>query len=367
MPENDEKTEQATPHKRQEARQEGKAPSSREIYSVATLLGAVALLSVFGPGMFEQMATLTRNCLSQSIPMTGSAQDLSAFFLYVAASYFKITLPFLGSLLLLGVVSKFAQTGMIFSLKPLMPNFSRLNPFSASGFKKVFSVRTLVQLVFNIIKLLVIAKFLYSAVEELQPQAMQLSFMEPYEIFVSATSMVFGLALKIGLLLVVLAFCDFAYQRWEHEKSLRMSKQEVKEELKTQEGDPQIKARMRSMRLHLGRQRMFHDVPKADVVITNPTHFAVVIKYDVLSHTAPKVVAKGARLVAEKIKKIAQENDVPIVENKYLARTLFKTVEIGDEIPEALYQAVAEILSYVYQVNKEKLRTITEQLSGAAA
>lgn len=365
--EGQEKTEPATPHKRQEARGEGKAPSSREIYLIVTLVGAVALMSVFGSSMLEQMTALTRSCLSLSTPMIVSLQGLSTFFTYIAVTYFKITLPFLLSLLLLGIVSKLAQTGMIFSFKPLTPNFSRFNLASGAGFKNIFSTRTLVQLVFNIIKLIVIGKLLYSAMIELMPEAMLLSFMDPYEIFIFATSLVFALALKIGLFLAALGVLDFAYQRWEHEKSLRMSMQEVKDELKNQEGSPQVKARMRSMQMHLIRQRMFKDVPQADVVITNPVHFAVVIKYDVSSHSAPKVIAKGARLLAEKIKQIARENNVPIVENPYLARALFKAVEVGDQIPEQFYQAIAEILSYVYQVNKNKLRTITEQLSGAAA
>jgi flagellar biosynthesis protein FlhB len=363
--EKDDKTEPATPHKRQEAREEGKVPSSREVYLIVTLLGAVWLLTVFGPRMFEEMAAMTRSCLSLQTPPPGSLQGLSTFFMYITAEYFKITLPFLLSLLLLGIASKWAQTGLVFTLKPLVPNFSRFNP--VSGFKNIFSMRSLVQLVLNIIKLVVIGKFVYDAMVEIMPQAMILSFMEPYEIFIYAASLIFGLALKIGIFLSALALCDFAYQRWEHEKSLRMSKQDVKDELKTQEGDPRVKARMRSVRLHLARQRMYSDVPQADVVITNPIHFAVVIKYDVMSHAAPRVTAKGARLVAERIKQIARDNGIPIVENPYLARALFKAVDVGDQIPEQFYQAIAEILSYVYQVNKDKLRTITEQLSGAAA
>jgi len=362
----EEKTETATPRKKQQEREEGKAPPlSTELYSAATLLGGTFLISSLGPRMLEQLMALTRACLTQSVPVILSLQGLSALFLQIAVSFFKIALPFLLSLLFVGLVTKLAQTGLIFTLKPLVPNFSSFN--LSAGVKQIFSTKTLVQLVFNILKLVIIAKFLYSGIIDLLPQAMLLSFMEPFEIVGFAASLVLGLAFKIGLFLAVIAFVDYAYQRWEHEKSSRMSKQEVKDELKTQEGDPRVKARMRSIQMQAARQRMFRDVPQADVVITNPVHYAVVIKYDVVSHAAPTVVAKGARLLAERIKKIARENNVPIVENPYLARALFKSVAVGDQIPEKFYQAIAEILSYVYQVNKDKLRTVTQQLAGAAA
>jgi flagellar biosynthetic protein FlhB len=216
--------------------------------------------------------------------------------------------------------------------------------------KRLFSLRSLAELVKSIVKILFVAAVAYLMIKQDLDLIPTLTRQSVLDIFVFAARVAFKICFNVCLALVVLAILDFAYQRWEHEKSLRMTKQEVKDENKQTEGDPKIKARIRSIQMETARQRMMAAVPTADVVITNPTHLAVALRFDAARMIAPQVIAKGAGHVAERIKQIAAENDVPLVEDKPLARALYKIVEIGNTIPADLYKAVAEVLAYVYRL-----------------
>jgi flagellar biosynthetic protein FlhB len=216
--------------------------------------------------------------------------------------------------------------------------------------KRLFSLRSLAELVKSIVKILFVAAVAYLMIKQDLDLIPTLTRQSVLDIFVFAARVAFKICFNVCLALVVLAILDFAYQRWEHEKSLKMTKQEVKDENKQTEGDPKVKARIRSIQMETARQRMMAAVPEADVVITNPTHLAVALRFDAARMIAPQVIAKGAGYVAERIKQIAAENDVPLVEDKPLARTLFKIVEVGNTIPADLYKAVAEVLAYVYRL-----------------
>jgi flagellar biosynthetic protein FlhB len=250
-----------------------------------------------------------------------------------------------------------AQVGLFFNTKRLQPNFGALNP--VKGFSKIFGGgQGGVALVMNFLKMTLVAMTAYSAVHGRLEQivlAQQLTFMQ---IFGLGADIVYSIVLRIGILLLVLAIFDYAWQRFRIEKQLKMTKQEVKEEMKRMDGDPKIKARRRQIAMQIATQKMKKEVPTADVVVTNPTHFAVALKYDSNNMHAPRVVAKGQDHMALKIREIAVAHGVPILERKPLARALYKMCEVGQEIPEQFYSAVAEILAYVYELSG-KLRKVS--------
>lgn len=359
----DQKTEQPTPQRRQEAREEGRVAKSQELGSIAVLLAGIYYFNSFGAGFMEQ----SMNFMKDSFIAIGSMEFTHDAMLRVLTGSFMafihMVAPVFCVICLTVIAVILMQTGFIFSLKPLMPNFNRLSP--KMGFEKFFSVKALVRLVFSLAKLIIIVKIAFDMIIKAMPEIMTLQDAEVSQIVAFCGRFTVDILLRLILFLLVIALFDYVYQRWDFEKSLRMSKEEIKDELKRHEGNPQIRARIRTIQMQIGRQRMMKSVPTADVVITNPTHYAVAVKYDIDNMQAPQVVAKGARLIAEQIKRIAYENSVPVVENKPLARGLFKSCEVGDSIPANLYQAVAEILAYVYQLNKTKFRDISERIGMA--
>lgn len=250
------------------------------------------------------------------------------------------------------IAGKLAQNGLVLSSKSLAPDISKINPLS--GLKNLFSPKSLVELVKNIGKISVVAYIVYGVVSKEWRTLPSFVDMELVTAMSYTASLAFRIIVRTVWVLAVIGIIDYIYQRYTHIKGLKMSKEEVKEEHKESEGDPLVKARIRTVQRQIARQRMMQEVPEADFVVTNPTHLAVAVKYDRSKSSAPTVVAKGAGLIAEKIKEIARENDVQIIENKVLARSLFKFVEIGMEIPETLYKAVAEMLAYVYGLKNKK-------------
>lgn len=234
------------------------------------------------------------------------------------------------------------------STKPLQPKFSKLNP--VSGMKKLFSKEKIVELIKSIAKIILIMAVVYNTIKGDWVYLVKFYQMPLTQAIELIGSIVINMGLKISLVFMVIAFADLFYQRWKFHEDIKMSKQEVKDEYKNAEGDPQIKGKIRQKMREASQRRMMQDVPKADVVITNPTHYAVAIRYDANEGSAPKVLAKGADFVAQKIKEIARENNVEIVENKPLARMLYANVEIGQEVPPELYQSVAEVLALVYKM-----------------
>jgi flagellar biosynthetic protein FlhB len=257
--------------------------------------------------------------------------------------------PIFAGLLLIGLGVSISQVGFMFSFEPIMPRFDKMNPIAGLR-KTLVSRRTLVELLKNLIKVSIIAGVAYVSVNNLINNSFELMESDVPSIAQAIVSGSLGIGLKIGLAFLGLAGIDYFYQRFEYEQDLRMTKQEVKEESKQTEGDPIVKSRIRLLQRRIAYKRMMQDVPKADVVVTNPTHFAVALKYEPEKMSAPKVVAKGADLMAKKIREVAAEHNVPLVEDKMLARALYQTIEIGEEIPEKLFQAVAQVLAYIYRL-----------------
>ncbi|BCB96458.1 flagellar biosynthesis protein FlhB [Dissulfurispira thermophila] len=351
MPEEfEERTEQATPRRRQKAREKGEIPRSRELTGIIPLWVVFLYLS-FGGFMFTSLLTYLRTSLKRGFEISLNEVSFMDIFKTDIMNAALIMAPFLGTMLFVIVIVHFLQTGFLLSPAPLSPDINRINPLE--GIKKFFNLNTVFETVKGVLKVIVLGLIIYFLIKKELMNLPLLVDMDVQSIMFFSFNQIRRLLLIAAIVLTIFAVADFAYQRWQFERNLRMTKQEIKEEYKEVEGDPRVKARIRSLQREMARKRMMQEVPKADVVITNPTHFAVALKYDSSKMGAPTVVAKGANIIAEKIKEIAVKNNVPVFEDKPLARTLFK-LNIGQEIPETLYRAVATILANVYKLKKQK-------------
>jgi len=351
MADNDqERTEQATSRRREQARSEGNFATSKEVSTLFMVAAGVMMLYFSGLWMFSGLEGVMKKCFHLYRGEL-TVKELHTIFKDLSFSFLMIIAPAL-LIPVFGAISYVIQNGINFTTKPLEPDFKKINPLS--GFKKIVSMNAIAELVKSILKISVLTYVVFLAVKKEWLNMPSLIDMEVAASVAYIAKVSFSIMLKTVWVLVVIAAIDFAYQKWNFEKGLRMSKEEIKEEMKETEGDPIIKARIKSMQREMARKRMMNDVPKADVVITNPTHIAVAIRYDREKGGAPIVVAKGAGFVAEKIRELAKKHGVPVLENKPLARTIYKTVKIGTEIPANLYKAVAEVLAYVYRLRKRK-------------
>ena len=347
-----EKTEQATPHRLQKALEEGKVFKSQELSSVGVLsLGFLALYTL-GPMVVTHTTDFMRHILSQAPLMSLSQSSIVGVFRDGLANFFLTIGPFLVVMVVIGALVNVAQVGFRFSAKPLEPKFDKLD--LVEGFKRFFKSKILIDSARDMIKIIVVCLLGYWIIADDVPGFVQLMDTSTEQFARQFGVLSLLLAMKISGALLVLAIFDYAHQRYQYHKDMRMTKQEIKEESKDTLGNPLLKSRIRQAQMEMSRQRMMQDVPTADVVVTNPTHFAVALKYDRETMDAPLVVAKGQRLIAQKIKEIAREAGVPIVENKPLARSLFKLCDIGSTVPAKLYKAVAEVLAYVYQLKGER-------------
>ena len=351
MADNDqERTEQATSRRREQSYQEGNFATSKEVSTLFMVAAGVIVLYFSGLWMFSGLADVMRKCFHLYRGEL-TVKELHTIFKDLSLSFLMIIAPAL-LIPIFGAISYVVQNGINFTAKPLSPDFKKINPLA--GFKKIASMNSIAELVKSILKISVLTYVVFLAVKK---EWLNMPVLIDMDVAASAAYIAkvsFAIMVKTVWVLVVIAAIDYAYQKWTFEKGLRMSKEEIKEEMKETEGDPIIKARIKSMQREMARKRMMADVPKADVVITNPTHIAVAIRYDREKGGAPIVVAKGAGFVAEKIRELARKSGVPVLENKPLARTLYKTVRIGMEIPADLYKAVAEVLAYVYRLRKRK-------------
>jgi len=344
------KTEKATPKKRREARKKGQVFQSREITTTIVLLFTFISLRIFGANIYTQLKmffgkAFTEYPQTEDLYMPGM---LARIFIDGILVFFRAAGPVLAISLITGLVVSYAQVGFLFTTETLKPSLSRINPLS--GMKRLFSLRSVIELLKAMLKVSIVGWTAYSYLNGKAQTIVSLMDMDILDTaaFIGITSV--DLAIRICLALLVLGAFDFAYQWWEFEKGMMMTKQEVKEELKQTEGNPEVRARIRQKQRQLSMRRMMQEVPKADVVITNPTHFACALRYDEKIAPAPVLLAKGQDYIALRIKEIAEENNVEIVENKPLARTIYETVEIGQAIPPELYQAVAEVLAFVYSL-----------------
>ena len=348
-----EKTEAPTPRKRSEAREQGNVARSTDLNAACILLGAILLLYFFGRKMLFGMKVLVESMLSDSLSINPTqADDVDRMLQFAGRVVLEMMAPMGLGIFLIALLVSVSQTGLLFTLKPLEFNLTKLSPLK--GAARLFDARAGMRLVMSLGKVALIAGLAVWLIHLDLPRIVGLAELEVLPMFSAACELVFFLALKLAVLLLILALLDYAFQRWQHEKDLRMSKQEVKEDMKRMEGDPLVKQRRMRVARQLALQRIGQAVPQADVVVTNPTHFSVALKYDPKTMTAPKVVAKGADFLAMRIRQIAIANDVPLVERKEIAQALYKTVEVGQEVPPGLYNAVAEVLAYVYRISGRK-------------
>ena len=341
-----EKTEPATPKRREESRRKGRVARSQELNSVVVLLAALLGLYMLGGLLYQNLAGFTVQLLEQSYTFELTPESTHAYMVGWAKVFFGAVGPIL---MVVGIAAfgvSLAQVGLVVNEEALNLKLQRLDPIA--GAKRLLSKRSLVELVKGIFKIFIVGYIGYITIVPEMHRIAVLADADVGSTFHFIGHMVFKMGLRIALVLLVLAVLD--YQRWEFNQSIRMTKQEVKEEAKQTEGDPQIRMRIRSLQREAARKRMMEEVPKADVVITNPVHYAVALHYDMETMPAPRVVAKGQNLIAQKIKQVARDSGVPVVENKPLAQALFRAVEIGQDIPEDLYRAVAEVLAYVFRL-----------------
>lgn len=345
-----EKTEEASDTRREEFRKQGNVPHTRELSTAFMLIGVAGLVSLFGSFYQQQFRELFQFTFGDQLVAfirEGNFVEASSL---VGTKLFILVFPIVILGALLGSLSSIVQIGFMTVEDALSPNPDRLNPLE--GFKRIFSLRGLVEGLKSLVKVLLIGFVVYTTLEK---EAAVWPYLQTYskeQLLVYIGSMISKLFFGIGMVMLVLAAGDYFFQWWDLEKKMMMTKEEVKEEVKQREGDPMIKARVRKIQREVATRRMMDKVPQGNVVITNPTHIAVVLKYDD-NLPAPQLIAKGGDLIAEKIKELAREHGIPIVENKPLARTIFKTMKLGQVIPRELYIAVAEVLSYVFKLKRK--------------
>ena len=354
MAENDaqERTEQATPKRLEDARRKGQIPRSRELSAAAVTLVGGAALYMLGGQITGQMAEMMRRGLALSRDEATDSTFMLPALSNAAADGLWLSMPVLGLITLAAIIAPLALGGWSFAGQAMMPQFSRLNPLE--GIKRMFAMRSLVELAKAMAKFGVVAVIATIVLWNDAPALMGLG-REPLQQAIGHAIQLSGKALLvISAGLLIIAGIDVPYQLWQYAKQMRMSREEIREEYTESEGSPEVKGRIRQLQQEVARRRMMQEVPKADVIVTNPTHFAVALKYDEKRMRAPIVVAKGVDVIAARIREVAGENAVPVFEAPPLARVLYRNVDIGDEIPATLYVAVAQILTYVFQLRVAK-------------
>lgn len=342
-----ERTETATPRRRAKARAKGQVARSTEVSSVVVLGVGLAALAALGPRMTEIAAGFLRHQFQDVAEFSLEPDALIGIVRMVAGTMAAIILPLAAIIAVAGVASNVAQTGWLLTLSPLAPQFNRINP--ATGVKRIFSKRGLMELFKSLVKLAVVAGVAAWTLPRTAHSFSGLMGVGTFAAYGIILRAMFRMGATAAVALTILAILDFFFQRIQHEEQLKMTRQEVKEEYKENEGDPAIKGRIRGQQREMSRKRMMSAVKEADVVVTNPVHYAVALKYDPERHAAPRVVAKGARLMAKRIRDLAREAGVPIIENPPLARALYRACEVGADVPLSLYKAVAELLAFVYR------------------
>ncbi len=345
------KTEAPTSKRRNDERKKGNVFQSKEILLLVSLLAVVYTIQFMGPYMLAALSNFTEKTwdLASTVQVM-SPKLLSSLFIDSAIAYGISALPPLLAAALAAILVTVAQTRGLFSAEALKPKFSRMNP--AQGIKKMFSARGLVELLKSILKIIVLIYVVYGELVDRLAELPRLMEMDFVNVLFYTANAFLSMFTSVLFMFVVLSAADYMYQRWQYEKDLRMSKQEIKEEYKQTEGDPQVKGKIKQKQREMSQSRMMAEVPKADVIVRNPTHYAVALKYDAKQHKSPQVIAKGADLLALRIIKLAEESNVVVVENRPLARALYEQVPLEREVPREFFDAVAEVLVYVYTLQK---------------
>ena len=346
--EDGDKSHDPTQHRRDEARKQGQVVHSQDLGSAALLLAGIILLLALGNGPVEFFGVYTQRQLGGDAWLSADPQFVTSHWVDTGIALAKVMLPMLGFVMLTAVIANLAQTGLLFLPEKVAMDITRLDPLKGLG--RIFSLANLVKLIFGIFKIILVGAVAYWSLYSRRDEILLVTAMELPQIASFIIDITLWTSLKIAAALVILSILDYGFQRWKHEQDLKMTHQEIREEIKEQNGDPQMVARRRQVQRQLILNRLSTAVPKADVVVTNPTELAIAIQYDHEKMAAPVVVAKGAGPIAQRIRRLALENGIPIIEKKPLAQTLYKEVELNHPIPDKLYGAVAELLAYVYQL-----------------
>jgi flagellar biosynthesis protein FlhB len=347
------KTQDATPHRRRQAREEGQVARSQDLGSAVLLLLGLMCLLFLGGGLIEYLGQYTRGQLGGAAWLRADGQFVAAEWTATLASLARHLLPIMGILFVGAVLVNMLQVGILFLPQKLAPDLTRIDPIK--GFGRVFSLAGVMRLTFGVFKIAVIAGVALGSLYGERETILAMTGLAVPEIGRYLLEILLWTSLKIGLALFVLAILDFAFQRWKHEQDIRMTTQEVREEMKNLEGNPEVIARRKHVQRQVALNRLSSAVPKADVVVTNPTELAVAIQYEPETMAAPIVVAKGAGVIAGRIRKLAVEHNIPIIEKKPLAQALYREVAVNHPIPAEKYAAVAEVLAYVYQLKGKRL------------
>ncbi len=342
-----ERTEEATPKHLQEARERGEVARSVELTSAALLLSSVLLFYYTGESFLKKLAGTIQETYSSLETVNITVENLPTLANWVLLRGVSIVGPLLIVILAMALLVNYLQVGVIFSTKAIMPKWERVNP--GTGLKRIFSSKGLVELLKGILKMAIIGTIIYVYLSGRVKDYPFLTYMTPMQTIGILATDLFKIGLNVGLAFVALAIADFGFQKWEYKRKMRMSKQEIREETKQTEGNPEMRARIKAIQREMSRNRMMTEVSTATVVITNPTHVAVALRYgEQAGDEAPVVVAKGQRKIAERIKEIAREHNIPVKEKPSLARAIFQTCDPGDTIPDNFYQAVAELLAEIF-------------------
>ncbi|MBA9024853.1 MULTISPECIES: flagellar biosynthesis protein FlhB [Bacillaceae] len=342
-----EKTEKATPKKKQDSRKKGQVAKSQDVNTSINLLTIFLLLLFVGPYMFEKITRLLLEFFQHSLLLQVTEENAPLLLSEVLKEMGFILAPILVAALIAGVAANYMQIGFMFSTETIQLKLEKLDPIK--GFKRIFSIRAIVELLKSMLKISVVGLVTFFVIWQRMDEIMTLSKKSIGNAMTTLADITVKVGIYASIALLVLSLLDYLYQKYDYEKNIRMSKQDIKDEYKNIEGDPLIKSKIKQKQREMAMQRMMQEVPNADVVITNPTHYAIALKYDDQKSDAPYVIAMGVDFVAQKIKYVAKENEVVMVENRPLARALYDQVEIGQAIPEEFFKVVAEILAFVYK------------------
>jgi flagellar biosynthesis protein FlhB len=351
---NDDKTEAATPQRRKDARKKGQVAKSTEATSALGLLAGLFALKASAPAIMGQLSSTMTRSLGNLSSFHATPEGVHDLFIRSMFTMAACVGPLLGVLMVTGLVSNVAQVGWSFNSQSLAPDVNKINPMK--GLARMFSPRGMVELLKTMLKLGILCYVTVSFFRSEKEAISTLGIIDRGMFGAVASDLIWKLCLRVGTVMAVVAALDYGYQRFQFEKSIKMTKQEIKEEMKQSEGDQFVKSQFRHRHRQMAQGRMMQDVPKADVIVTNPTHIAVALKYDGATMAAPIVLAKGQEFMAQRIKEIAREHKIPMVENKPVARALFAAAEVGHPIPVDLYGAVAEILAFIYRLKRGGLR-----------
>lgn len=357
-----EKTEPATPRRREEVRKKGQVAKSTDLNSSIVLLAAILALYFLVPTLMRVLSDVTRSYLENAATMQVDIDSVQALMIKMVLQVSGFFVPFMLIILSAALLSNVMQVGFNLSGYPIIPRIEKLSP--TAGLRRMFSARSFAELMKSIFKIAVVGAIAFITIRGEFDRLMSLMNVDVWGAWVFFGKVCFTLGMRIAIAFLLIGLADYGFQRYQFEQDIKMTKEEVRQELKDFEGDPQIRARIRRVRRQMAISRMMAEVPRAHVVVTNPTFLAVALRYEMEKMHAPVVVAKGARLMAERIREVAASNGVPIVENAPLTQMLYKSVEVGGQIPERLYRAVAEVLAYVYQIDKRG-RERWASLSGA--